>query len=139
VDNIFILNTRVRTIRDLLILDSDPELFLEKTIDDIDFIDHTLELLLENLISNERLLDRNDAFDNLFDLEREFSQVLSDFFNGEGNISAAQFPMVREKLHLMRDRSQERRKTIDASHGPVEAAMENAVSSDELAELLKGL
>jgi hypothetical protein len=41
-DNIFVLNTRIRMIRDSLILDTDPELFLEKTVDDTNFIDLTL-------------------------------------------------------------------------------------------------
>ncbi|GHV52605.1 hypothetical protein AGMMS49579_10130 [Spirochaetia bacterium] len=138
-DNIFILNARTRVIRDLLILDTDPELFLEKTIEDIDFIDHTLEIILKNLVENERLLERNEAFDSIFDLEWKFSQALSDFFNNEGNISAAQSPVFQEKIQLLQNRSLERRKTIDGTRGPVEAAaMGNAVSSDELNELLKG-
>jgi hypothetical protein len=138
-DNIFILNARTRMIRDLLILDTDLELFLEKTIEDIDFIDHTLEIILNNIVENERLLDRNEAFDSIFDLEWEFSQALSDLFNNEGNISAVQLPTLREKIQLLRDRSLERRKAIEAKRGPVEAAaMGNAVSCDEMNELLKG-
>ncbi|GHV64969.1 hypothetical protein AGMMS49587_18410 [Spirochaetia bacterium] len=137
-DNIFILNARTRMIRDLLLLDTDPELFFEKTIDDINFIDNTLEIILKNLIENERLLDRNESFDSIFDLEWEFSQALSDLFNNEGNISALQFPVHREKIQVLRNRSLERRKVIDEKRGPAEApTMENAVSSDELNELLK--
>ncbi|GHV91499.1 hypothetical protein AGMMS50268_20020 [Spirochaetia bacterium] len=137
-DNIFILGIRIRMIRDLLVLDTDPELFLAKTIEDVDFIDHTLEDLLKNLIENERLLERNEAFDSIYDLEWDFSQALSDFFNGSGNISAAQFPMLREKLQLLRSRSQERRKSIDSSRGPeLAGTLENVVSSDEMSALLK--
>ena len=138
-DNIFILNARTRMIRDLLILDTDPALFLEKTIDDIDFIDQCLELILKGLIENERLLERNEAFDSIFELEWEFSHTLSDLLNSEGNISAAELPALQEKIRLLRDRSLERRKAIDEKRGPGEAAaMGNAVSSDELNELLKG-
>ncbi|GHT92428.1 hypothetical protein FACS1894140_4440 [Spirochaetia bacterium] len=136
-DNIFILNARTRMIRDLLMLDTDTELFFEKTIDDIEFIDRTLEIILKNLIENERLLDRNGALDSIFDLEGEFSQVLSDILTNTGDISSIQAPAAGEKVQALRSRSLERRKVIDEKRGGTEAGMENAVSSDELNELLK--
>jgi hypothetical protein len=137
-DNIFILNTRLKILRDLMILDTDPVLFLEKTIDDIDFMDHTLEALLEHLQDNERLFDRDEALDYLSDLEWDFSQVLGEFSNNSGSISAASYPAILERVHILRDRSNERRKTIGDARGSVAGAvMENAVSSDELNELLK--
>jgi hypothetical protein len=137
-DNIFILHTRIRMIRDLLALDTDPDLFLEKTIDDINFIDYTLETLLGTLIENRRLLEREKAFDDLSDLEWQFSQALSEFFNSTGNISAARFPILKEKTILLRDRGMERRKTMDESRGLSESSVtEPVVSSVELGELLK--
>jgi hypothetical protein len=137
-DNIFILYARIRMIRDLFALDTDPDLFLEKTIDDINFINKALETLLGNLIENRRLLERDKAFDDLSDLEWQFSQALSEFFNSSGNISAAQFPILKEKISPLRSRSIERRKTIDESRGLSESSVtEPVVSSAELSELLK--
>jgi hypothetical protein len=137
-DNIFILYTRLRMIRDLLALDTDPDLFLEKTIDDINFIDTTLDILLRNLIENKRLLERDKAFDDLSDLEWQFSQALSEFFNSSGNISAAQFPILKENIGLLRDHSLGRRKIIDESKSLSESSVtEPVVSSMELSELLK--
>jgi hypothetical protein len=137
-DNIFIIAARIRVIRDLLILDTDPELFLEKTMDDIAFVDHTLDMLLGNLMANERLLDRNETLENLGDLEWQFTQALSVLQNGSGNISAFNFPLIREKIRILQNRSQERQKTIGESKEPEEdAAPEGAVSSDELSELLR--
>jgi hypothetical protein len=137
-DNIFILHTRIRMIRDLLALDTDPDLFLEKTIDDINFIDKVLETLLGNLMENKRLLERDKAFDDLSDLEWQFSQALSEFFNSPGNISAAQFPILKEKVSHLRDRSTGRRKTMDESRSISESSVtEPVVSSVELSELLK--
>ncbi|MDR0622956.1 MAG: hypothetical protein LBG10_00815 [Treponema sp.] len=139
-DNIFILHARIRMIRDLLALDTDPDLFLEKTIDDINFIGHTLEALLGNLSENRRLLEREKAFDDLADLEWQFFQVLSEFFNGSGNISAARFPILKENIGRLRDRSMARRKTMDESRGFSESSVtEPVVSSVELSELLKEL
>jgi hypothetical protein len=137
-DNIFIIAARIRVMRDLLVLDTDPELFLEKTLDDISFVDHTLDMLLGNLMANERLLDRNETLENLGDLEWQFTQVLSVLQNGSGNISALNFPLLREKIRILQNRSQERQKTIGESKEPGEdAALEGAVSSDELSELLR--
>jgi hypothetical protein len=137
-DNIFILNGRIRMIRDLLILDTDPDLFLEKTIEDIDFIDKTLETLLENLIENKRLLERDVEFDNLSDLEWQFARVLSDFLDSPGNISAAQFPVLKGKISMLRKRGQDRQKVMENSRAQTEPSLsEPVVSSLELSELLK--
>jgi hypothetical protein len=137
-DNIFIITARIRGIRDLLILDTDPELFLEKTMDDIAFVDHTLDMLLGNLMANERLLDRNETFENLADLESQFTQVLSGLQNGSGNISALNFPLIREKIRILQSRSQERQKTVGENREhEEETLLEGAVSSDELTELLR--
>jgi hypothetical protein len=136
-DNIFILNVRLRMIRDLLALDADPGLFLDKTIDDIEFIDYILDALLTILMENSRLLERGEELDNLSNLEWQFSRVLSDFFNSSGTISAARFPVIREKIMLLRNRGAERRKTIEKGQNDGGKTTEPLVSSDELSELLK--
>ena len=48
-DSLFILMMRIRMIRDSITLDADPELFLEKILDDIYFTEHTLRVLLDYL------------------------------------------------------------------------------------------
>ena len=136
-DNILILNVRIRMIRDLLALDADPGLFLDKTIDDIEFIAYILDALLTILMENSRLLERGEELDNLSSLEWQFSRVLSDFLNGAGTISAARLPVIREKIILLRDRGAERRKTIEKGRGDSGKIAEPLVSSDELSELLK--
>jgi hypothetical protein len=125
-------------IRDILSLEADPELFLEKTLDDIEFLDHTLEILLQHIRDNDRFLERETAFDNLADLEWQFTQILGAFFNGHGSISAAGFPSIRDKINFFRTRSLERRKTMEYSgtRGQ-DPSSEPLVSSDELSELLK--
>jgi hypothetical protein len=137
-DNIFVLNSRLKILRDILILDTDPALFLEKTIDDINFIDHTLDTLLEHLQDNSRLFERDEALDYLSDLEWEFSQFVGEFSGASGSISAAAYPAIQEQIRILRTRSAERRRQIDEIRNTVSGpVMENAVSSDELSELLK--
>jgi hypothetical protein len=138
-DNIFILNTRIRMIRDLLILETDPDLFLEKTMDDLGFIDLTLAFLLGNLLENERLIERDEQFHNLSETERQFSEVLSEILEGAGSISAVQFPVIRDKTLVLRNNSLERRKNIEGAVSRGNKPSEPVVSSDELNELLKGL
>jgi hypothetical protein len=137
-DNIFILNVKVRMIHDLFILETDPELFLKKTIEDIDFIDDTLGLLLENLSENIHLIERNELFDNLSELERQFSEALTFFLTSSSNISALRFPALREKIVFLRTHSLTRKKTIDSMRNETAGAvLDPLVSSSELSELLK--
>ena len=137
-DNIFILMMRIRLIRDTITLDADPEIFLEKTLDDICFTDHTLKVLLEYLQENNRLIDREELLDHLCEVERHFAQVIQDLLNHEGNLLIQEIPSIREKLIAIRSTSLERRKIA----GNLDSLESNTtgspiVSSDELTELLK--
>jgi hypothetical protein len=137
-DNIYILLVRIRMIRDILTLDTDPELFFDKTIDDIEFIDRTLNTLLLALLENHRLIERNELFSHLSELEWQFEQVLSEVLSGSGSISAGEFPVVRDKLTVLRMNSLERRKNADTTGAAAgNKSEEPLVSSDELNELLK--
>ncbi|MDR2068426.1 MAG: hypothetical protein LBP71_00980, partial [Spirochaetaceae bacterium] len=104
------------------------------------FIDATLAFLLESLLKNERLIERDEQFQNLAETEGQFCQVLSEVLEGAGSISAVRFPVIRDKTTVLRKNSLERRKNIEGSvsqgHKP---SAEPVVSSDELSELLKGL
>jgi hypothetical protein len=137
-DNIFILMSRLRMLRDLFTLDADPELFLEKTLDDIDFISQALTLLLQQLLENRHLIEREDLFNQISELEWQFSQALSDFMNNPGTISVREYPAATEKIRILRSRSMERRNTAGSAGGAVGSQVEEpVVSSDELSELLK--
>jgi hypothetical protein len=137
-DNIFILMNRIKMLRDLFTLDADPGLFLEKTMDDIDFITQALSLLLQQLLENQRFIERAELFQYLEELEWQFSQVLSDFMNNQGTISIQEIPAAVEKIRILRSHSLERRKTAEIAGGASESqAGETVVSQDELSELLK--
>jgi hypothetical protein len=138
-DNIFILNTRIRMIRDLLILDGDPDIFLDKTLTDVDFIDAALGVLLRDLIENTRLIERNGQFYNLYETEQQFLGTLWDLANGPGTVSVNPYPVLKDKIALIREHTLERRKTIEEHISSEEAvSSEPVVSSDELNELLRG-
>jgi len=137
-DNIFILMVRIRMIRDIITLDADPELFLEKTLDDIDFTDHTLGILLGYLRENSRLIEREELLEHLSELEWQFSQILQKLLDHDGNISVSDIPSINEKLTVFRNNSTERRKNIENLKPADDSRSgEPIVSSDELTELLK--
>ena len=137
-DNIFILLMRLRIIRDTITLDADPEIFLEKILDDINFTDRVLRILLDYLRENDRLMARDDLLDQVSDIEWQFSQLLRDFLDHEGNISVRNIPSITEKLTLLRNGSLDRRKTAQNLSQSAENRTDNSVvSSDEISELLK--
>ncbi|MDR2482557.1 MAG: hypothetical protein LBD08_02885 [Treponema sp.] len=139
-DNIFSLNARIRLIGDLLVLDTDPELYLGKILDDVGFIDRTLAALLQNLRENQQAFDREEQFQNLAETEEQFLAVLETLTTGGGSISAQQYPIISEKTGLVRNRVLERQKAIAELLPETSAApLEPVVSSDELSELLKDL
>jgi hypothetical protein len=137
-DNIFILNTRIRMIRDLLILDADPDIFLDKTLTDVDFINAALGVLLRNLIENIHLIERNGQFYNLHETEQQFLGALWDLANGPGTVSVTSYPVLQNKIALIREQVLERQKTIEQYISAGETpSSEPVVSSDELNELLR--
>jgi predicted transcriptional regulator len=137
-DNIFLLSIRLRMLRDMLLLDADPELFLEMTLDDIDFIDRTLTILLKNLMENKRLIERDEQLYNLSNTEHQFVEILSGFSTGTGTISGVKFPLINEKIGALQKQSLSRQKTIADSITEFNKDSDNTVvSSDELMELLK--
>ena len=138
-DNSFITMMRIRMIRDTITLDADPELFLEKILDDIYFTDHSLRILLEYLQENHRLIEREELLEHLSELEWQFSQVLQELLDHNGNISIRDIPTIREKLSCLRSNSLERRRTAENLCSGTENSSdeEPIVSSEELTELLK--
>jgi hypothetical protein len=127
-------------LHEVLTLDISSDLFLDKTIDDMSFIDKTLDVLIKALTEDTYIPERDEQLDNVSETEWQFSQVLTRFLSVSGNISANHFPAFREKIFALRNQSAARRKIADDSRTkPDRAGMEPLVSSDEMSELLKDL
>jgi hypothetical protein len=138
-DNIFIIIGQIRMIRNVLILDAEPDFFLKKTLEDIDFINHTLAIILDHLLKSERFIERDGQFHNLAEAERQFVEVLTEMTRGKGLIAAAIFPAV-EKIIPIRTQSTERLGIIENSlAGSGGTVPESVVSSTEMRELFKNL
>ncbi|MDR2793178.1 MAG: hypothetical protein LBB61_05870 [Treponema sp.] len=139
-DTLYILNTRIQMLQDILALDVSPNLFLDKSIDDMDFIDKTLAVLLKMLTEDTYIMERDEQLDNLSETEWQFSQVLVRFLSVSSTISAEHFPVLRDKIFVLRKQSAVRRKAADNARAKKEGVETTPiVSSDEMSELLKRL
>ena len=139
-DNIFILTIRIRMIRDIITLDADPELFLEKTLDDIYFSDKTLRILLEYLQQNTCLVERAELLEQFCELEWQFSQILQNLLDHGGNFCIKSIPGILEKITVCRSNSLYRQRSAETLSPPANISSgEPIVSSHELTELLKAL
>ena len=139
-DTIFILNMRIRMIRDTLRLSPPPELFLEKTLDDFDFIDGVLDVFVRELAEKGSQSPKNGETVYISDTEWQFSQLLTEFSLGSGLFSPGNDAGTREKITALREASDERRRVLEeADSSPGTARAEPVVSSAELNSLLGGI
>jgi hypothetical protein len=136
-DTIFILNVRIRMIRDLLRLDMDPDLFYSQTMGDIEFISSVLDILNKKFLENLKFLDREVEADNILDAEWQFSQIINEISGNSGLFSPSLYPEMPAILAKLRTDSQKRKKQIDESYVPAENTIsEPVVSHAELNGLL---
>jgi hypothetical protein len=138
-DSIFLLNVRLRMIHDTIILKADPCIFLQKTLDDLAYIDACFLSLFELLKNNERFLERDEQFFNLTESERIFCELLSELCREGDVFQSAMDETMRQTLRELQNHSVERIKAIDELL--VEArtvTTEPLIGFDELQQLLSG-
>jgi hypothetical protein len=135
-DSIFLLNVRLRMIQDTIILKADPRLFLQKTLDDLAFIDACSLSLLEMLKNNERFLERDEQFFNLTESERIFCELLSELCREEDGFQSAMDEAMRQMLVELKSHSFDRIKAIDELTVEARAKKtEPLIGFDELQQL----
>ncbi|GAB6091368.1 hypothetical protein [Spirochaeta dissipatitropha] len=137
-DNIFFINSQIKTLQKGLNLEIDPEYFRDKLIDDIFFIDACVVRLFQSLEDNPHLISRNQ---HLKDLQHTIS-MFCDFINGilqDKFRFAGQLQNARIKLQACLSDQQSRydkiRSLIQSEQNLDEK--EDTISQDELRHLLK--
>jgi len=127
-------------IRDTLHLNPPPELFLEKSLDDLAFVDGALELLVQAIMENSSQYSGNHESEYMSDTEWQFTQLLTEFSLESSPFSAHILPETMQKIAVMRTSSEARRKIMEENGQPLEIAMaEPVVTSAELNGLLGGI
>jgi len=136
-DTLFILNVRIRMIRDLIQLDTDAEIFYRQTVGDIEFISSILDKLTEKFVANLKFLDRETEADNILDTEWQFGQLLNEISSNSSPFTSTLFPEIPTLLGKLRTDSIKRKKQIEESYVPAEQLTnEPVVSHAELNGLL---
>jgi len=131
---------RIRVIRDTLHLNPPPELFLEKSLDDLAFVDGALELLVRAIMENSSQYSGNNESEYISDTEWQFNQVLTEFLLESSPFSAHLLPEPLSKIATIRASSEARKKVIEENGHPLEIAQsEPVVTSAELNGLLGGI
>ena len=136
-DTIFILNVRIRMIRDLMQLDTDSSIFYRQTMTDIEFISSCLDMLTEKFVENMKFLDRETEADNILDAEWQFGQLLNEISSNSSPFTPSLFPEMPVLIGKLRTDSIKRKKQVEESYEPAEHSMsEPVVSNAELNGLL---
>jgi len=136
-DTIFILNVRIRLIRDLLHLDTDANLFYTQTVGDLEFINSILDMLTVKFMENMKIIDRETEADNISDAEWQFSQLLNELSGNSNPFPSDQFPDMQFLISKLRKDSVKRQKHLEESYVPAEqSSTEPVVTNAELNGLL---
>jgi len=136
-DTLFILNVRIRMIKDLLRLDADSSLFYKQTMGDLEFISSILDTITEKFLANLKFLDRETEADNILDAEWQFSQLLNEISNNTSPYSRIYFPETFTVIDKLRNDSSKRKKQVEESYVPAEQSIsEPVVTHAELNGLL---
>ena len=139
-DTIFILNMRIRMMRDTLRLNPSPEIFLERSLDDLTFIDRVLETFTESLLNNDNQYGVNGQHEQVSNTEWQFNQALIDFSLDTNPFPINDYPEAQKQIIALRGRSNARRKTLEENNAVQEVVQaERIVSIAEMNGLLGGI
>jgi len=131
---------RIRTIRDTLHLNPPSDIFMEKSLDDLTFVDGAMELLVKTMQENSDQYSGNNESEYISDTEWQFNQVLTEFVLETSPFTAHLPPGALQKIAAMRASSESRRKIIEETGQPLDIAQsEPVVTSAELNGLLGGV
>ena len=145
-DTVFLLNIRIRMVRDTMRLNPSGGLFMERCLDDIAFIDDVLATLAQQITAygeRENAADtdgtNNTALgvvDYAADTEWQFSQLLTEFLLESNAFSSRASSKERGKVILLREGSNARRKVFEKFSTSSQSELEEpVVSSTELSML----
>jgi len=127
-------------IKDTLRLNPPPELFLNKSLDDLAFVDSVLELMVRTIMENSGQYSGNGESEYVSDTEWQFIQILTEFALDSSPFSPHAYPEIMKKIAMMRASSESRRKIMEETGPPLEIAQsEPVVTSAELNGLLGGI
>ena len=136
-DNIFYLNEIISNIDDGIRLDIDTDLFLDKLVEDILFVESALARIYGSLHDNSKLIRRNEHLRRLVRSKLKFSELLEDIVERRVPISenlAPFYPKFIELFHEQQHHLDELRAQLSTNDSAGED--EDMVSQEEIRFLL---
>ena len=101
-ENLFYINDIVNTISRGLRLDLDPDLFVDKFVEDILFVENALSVLHSSLINEDRLVSRADYLRRLIRAKKRFAEVLESIARSTRGFSTRIAPFHDKFLDIAR-------------------------------------
>ena len=138
-DNIFYLNEIITTIDDALKLDIDSDLFLDKVVEDILFVESTLARIYGSLSENELLIRRSEHLRRILRSKQKFTELLEDIVQRRVSIGPQIVPFhpkFRELIFEQQRHIEEIRGLLNTSTASVERS-EDLVSPEEFRILME--
>ena len=137
-DNLFHIMAITRTLRSGLQLDIDAQLYLDRVVEDLLFIDATLERVHEELRDSRYLINRRGHLRQLMRAKRAYSDLLGEILNGQ-TAFRVELSRIRSKLEAAHDQQQ---RDIDEIRDDMEQVggeddQHTIVSQDEFRFLLQ--
>lgn len=139
-DNIFYLTEIIKNLRDGLRLDISPRLFLDKTVEDLLFVESALTGLYTSLTKNELLIKRAEHLRRLMQAKILFIEILDFITAGEAGISEKLEPFF-ERFRNLADEQREHTNEIHKILSEAAATLAEStdiVSQEEYRYLLMG-
>ena len=137
-DNIFFLNEIISNIDDGIRLDIDTELYLDKLVEDILFVESILTRLYGSLQENDKLIRRSEHLRRLIRSKLKFSELLEDIVHQRVSISenlVPFYPKFNELISQQQNHLDEIRAQLSTSNGSTEEDGD-IVSQEEIRFLL---
>ncbi len=137
-DDLFFITLMVKTLKDGFSLEIDADIFLDKAIEDIAFIDKALSKLFLFLEENTHLIERKEYLRSLLQIDKQFADLLSGVLNRDYSFSEA-LEDYRNKISATWDEHRRLFSSIQSMlslAGSDEFGQTDIVSHDELSGLL---
>ena len=138
-DNIFYLNEIVSNLDDAVRLDIDSDLFLDKVVDDIMFVESTLGRLYVSLKENDLLIRRVEHLRRIIRSKQLFAELLGNITNGDSSLGKNLypfFPKFNELISEQHEHVDEIRRLLTTST-TADVQNEDMVSQEEFRILLE--
>ena len=137
-DDLFYLNEIIAVLDDAVRLDIDSNLFLDKFVEDVMFVETILGRLYLSLMENDLLIRRAEYFRLIMRSQHIFAELLGNIMNSESGLAKNLYPffakfrelITEQRVHINEIRTLLSSQTSEAQH-------EDMVSQEEFRILLE--